>query len=97
MGRPVSEVATIEQGDRAVCCDDCGSILYVTNGTDVKLARMKETAADGAIREYARLPVRPISITAGNQRLLFCSRNCACQWIQSAPEASLKTGYPIWP
>lgn len=67
---------------RLVTCLRCSTALYQTDGQRV-------LCPDG---QMAR---RPVVVTIGYRRLLFCSSECTALWIGERPTDEFLTGYPL--
>jgi len=80
-----------ETSDRDVCCDRCGTTMYRTDGTHVKIIRTVD--AEG---EHVQMPTTPLQLRAGNLKGLLCSKDCAVRWIESLPLDTMQNGYPLW-
>lgn len=67
---------------RDINCVTCSRCVYRTDGVRV-LHNAESRRPSIVLRVSNKLEV------------IFCSRSCAARWIMSAPEASLRRGYPL--
>jgi hypothetical protein len=81
---------TTKIGTVPVRCDTCRLAMYRVRGSNVCVLSKEEQALAGA------LTIRPIVITIGYRKFVFCTVGCASTKLRELPDSELRSGYPLW-
>ena len=68
---------------RSIVCDECGVVMYCTDGVSTQDAPNGDR-------------IKPVVVTIGDRRMLFCGRACVVEWVLKKSDKELCTGYPLF-